>query len=148
MISLVNVLEYSGASVPLLYKLLLERPNEANISHRSMPTMENHKDHVMHHPHVVWYMILAGTALYSAAEESFTNMVGAIYLSQQSEIGIGILKEFQHKGYAKQAIEALMAKHPRPHYLANVAPANQPSHELFQGMGFEMIQMTYKFSRL
>lgn len=144
MISLVNVLEHSGTSVPLLYQLLLERPLEACISHRGMPTMENHKNFVQHHPYTVWYMIL--TEDLQKANGQLTNVVGAIYLTKQDEIGICILKEFQGKGYATEAIQALMKKHPRREYLANVAPMNKPSHELFQGMGFELVQLTYRIS--
>ncbi len=100
---------------------------------------------VMHHPYTAWYLFSTECRpdeLHCGAEYR-----GAIYLSKQNEIGIAILQEHARKGYATQAIKALMEKHPRPYYFANVAPMNQPSHELFQGMGFELVQLTYRLEK-
>lgn len=134
MISLVPVLDYPGQSIPFLYRLLKERPPEANISHRSMPALENHKSFILAHPYTAYYLVFP---------EAKGDPVGSIYLTKQDEIGIAIAAEHARKGYAVAAIQALMKKHPRKKYLANIAPMNDPSHKLFQGMGFELIQMTY-----
>ena len=140
MIDLISVLDRPGVSIPLLWNLLRERPAEANISHRGMPTLDNHKAFVLNHPYAAWYMV-------SSEELERTTNFGAIYLTKQNEIGIGILAEHARKGYATAAIKALMAKHPRQHYLANVAPMNHASHTLFQGLGGELVQLTYKISK-
>ncbi len=140
MIDLISVLDRPGVSIPLLYKLLQERPPEANISHRGMPTMDAHREFVAHHPYAAWYLIMSHAHLGSPS-------VGAIYLTQRAEIGIGVLEGYRRAGVAQAAIKALMAKHPRPHYYANVAPMNQASHNLFQGIGGELVQLTYKISK-
>jgi hypothetical protein len=74
----------------ILWKLLEERPAEANISHREMPSWSEHCSFVERYPYRSWYLI--------KAQGEF---VGAIYLTRHFEIGISILKEHQRHGYAK-----------------------------------------------
>ena len=75
-----------------------------------------------------------------------------VLILKNNEIGIGILKEHQRKGYARAAIEALMKAHtPGPGvpglrssgFLANVAPTNAASIALFEKLG-KVIQWTYR----
>ena len=115
-----------------LYQLLIERPAEACISHKVMPTYDAHCDFVDSYPYSAWYLVVDGGL-----------SVGAIYLSMLDEIGIAISREMQGRGYAQAAIMALMAKHPRKRYFANVAPGNAVSHKLFGRIG-KIIQETYE----
>ena len=138
MLELINVNDCPGISIPLTYKLLLERPMHANISHKNMPDMELHRSFVQNHPYKFWALVRSDDAAWGCPD------VGAIYLSKQNEIGIAILKEYQGKGYATAAIKELMAKHGRLQYLANVAPQNEASHSLFRKLGGKIIQMTYQ----
>ena len=132
-VSLQDVRQHSDA-LKVLWQLLEERPPEANISHDGhLPEWTDHRAHVETHDHMGWYLIMA---------EGIP--VGAVYITKKGEIGIGILKAHQRKGYAKAGIQAVMAKHPRPEYLANVAPTNGPSHNLFQRLDGELIQYTYR----
>jgi RimJ/RimL family protein N-acetyltransferase len=116
-----------------LWRLLAQRPQQANISHRKMPTWQEHCDFVDSRPYLYWYLIDCG------------DYVGAVYLSKQREIGIGVLAQFWGHGYGKSAIQMLMAKHPGK-FLANVAPGNRVSIELFADMGFRHIQNTYEIA--
>lgn len=115
-----------------LYGMLRDRPPEANISHRNMPSYDDHCRFVQNHPYSAWYMLTHNAEL-----------IGSIYLTTSDEIGVSLIPSFQGKGYAKEAIEVLMAKHPRKRYLANVAPGNEASHKLFSKMG-KVIQHTYE----
>jgi RimJ/RimL family protein N-acetyltransferase len=121
-----------------LYRLLQERPPEANISHREMPTYDAHCAFVHEHPYSAWYLI----GKFSMRAE--TTPVGAIYLTKADEIGIAIHRREQGNGYAQLAIRMLMDKHPRKRYLANVAPGNVASHKLFSKLG-KVIQHTYSW---
>ena len=68
----------------LLYEHLKERrPHEA-ISHKVMPTWEQHVAYVASRPHAAWYMI---------ALEDREGMVGNIYLSHRREVGIHVANE-------------------------------------------------------
>ena len=127
----------------ITYQLLMERPEEANISHDKLPTLKEHAHYLHHHPHRVWLLIADDDAEY----------LGAILLTTRNEIGIAILLEHQRKGYARQAIEKVMFQFPplpavnsvrTGHYVANINPANQASIALFQKLGFTHIQNTYR----
>jgi RimJ/RimL family protein N-acetyltransferase len=122
----------SQHTIDVLYKLLAERPPEANISHRDMPTLEQHRQFVTRRPYEAWYFI-----------EATPGIVGAVYLTHAREIGIFIFAQHQRRGYATLAIEALRRLHPGP-LLANVAPGNDRSHEFFFKLGARLIQQTYE----
>lgn len=142
---LVAVAHVSQAA-EILWRLLEERPMEANISHREMPTWAEHAAFVDRYPYRCWYLI--------QAQGEF---VGAIYLTRHLEIGIGILKEHQRHGYAKWAIRDMLRRWARPMkvrgvrsvrrqaLLANIAPANKASQKLFEEMGFKHVSNTYAF---
>ena len=65
-----------------LFEILEEREQKVNISHRKMPTFEQHKKFVASKPYSKWYIILQGI-----------KKVGTIYLSKQNEIGLFLKKE-------------------------------------------------------
>jgi hypothetical protein len=60
-----------------LYDLLLQRNPDANISHKKMPTYEEHVNFVKSSPYSKWYII-----------EVDGKRAGTIYLTKQNEIGI------------------------------------------------------------
>ncbi len=140
MIQLRGVTEYDHE---FLYHLLAERPAEANISHREMPTYDDHVAFVRSHPYFVWYIIEVDGA-----------KAGSIYLTKQGqpgfagdEIGISVLAEHQRKGVASKAVRELMQLHPRKRYLANIAPKNRASKKMFESIGFDLLQHTYELRR-
>jgi len=114
----------------LLYALLSERDEAANISHRAMPSFEDHCRFVESMPYEGWYFI--GDAF------------GACYLSHQNEIGVFVFKQHRGKGYGPQAVKALMELHGKRRYLANVSPRNEASAAMFAALGFKMVQHTYE----
>jgi RimJ/RimL family protein N-acetyltransferase len=117
----------------LLYKLLSERDAEVNISHSRMPCWGDHIRFVESRPYEAWYFI---------GDEP----LGACYLSKQNEIGVFLFREHQGKGHGRDAIKAIMEKHGRRRYLANVSPQNDRSRFLFAGLGFKCVQQTYELT--
>jgi RimJ/RimL family protein N-acetyltransferase len=113
--------DFDGAA-SMLYALLAEREPEESISHKAMPTFKQHCEFLASEPYAVWYIIDEGA--------------GAVYLSKQDEIGIGIMRAHQRKGLASQAIQEIMRRHPRKRYLANINPHNLASLKLFGKLGF------------
>jgi RimJ/RimL family protein N-acetyltransferase len=122
--------------ITFLYELLAERDPIANISHRQMPTFEQHRNFVESQPYDAWYIVYADN-----------DPVGAIYLTENSEIGISILKAHQGNCYGKQAIYLLMRMHPVKRFLANIAPGNSRSIAMFEKLGFELVQFTFAKER-
>lgn len=125
-----------------LYQLLAERPAEANISHREMPSFEKHVAFMERRAYRAWFLV----------ENEEGEWVGALNVTNQNEIGIFIGKAFWKRGYASQAIAQLNRQlEPLPEvasvrvgkWLANVAPENEASHALFKGVGGRAVQITY-----
>jgi RimJ/RimL family protein N-acetyltransferase len=123
------------AHLRVLYDLLEERPAHANISHKKMPTWQNHCRFVanarVHGGYDDWCVI-----------ENEDGIVGAVYLTARNEIGIAILREFQRHHHGSDAIVMMMLKHGERKYLANISPANEASLKMFERLGFKTIQHT------
>lgn len=113
--------------VQVLWWLLGERTSAQSISHKTMPTFNQHREFVQSHPYMAWYLI-EGSDIESA-------FAGAVYLSMQREIGISVLRAYRGRGLAMAAINDLMRKHPGK-FLANINPANEASIALFRKLGF------------
>ena len=131
MITLTSVYRDPEA-VDILYALLQERPEEANISHKAMPTHWQHSLFVRGIPYLAWYLVRADDVA-----------VGSVYLTRAREVGIFIFKAHQGKGYGRAAINELRRLHPG-RILANVAPANSRSLAFFNRMGARLIQHTFQ----
>ena len=114
-----------------LYDLLEERPAEASISHRRMPTWKQHQNFVATSDYLDWCLI-----------QNAAGIVGAVYLTRANEIGIGIFREFQGHGYGPNAVVMMMMKHGERNYYANINPANEPSRKMFERLGFKAVQHT------
>ena len=118
---------------PFLYDLLRERDPRAFISHRKMPTYEEHLKFVMSKPYSIWYIIL------------FNNQkIGSISLTRQDEIGLWITKTMCGKGIGTKVLQLFIKKNPRPRYFANISPRNLGSIEFFKKNGFQLFQYTYE----
>lgn len=117
-------------AVELLWRLLAEREQHQNISHRKMPTFAQHTTFVKARPYPHWYVIDCG------------DLVGAIYLTERREVGIGILHGHRRNGYGRAAFMQMQEIHPGD-FLANINPANRSSIDLFRDLGFVHVQQTY-----
>lgn len=115
-----------------LYALLAERPKYACISHKKMPTFEDHLKFVQSEPYSEWFSIYHGE-----------NWVGSFYVTKDNEIGIGVLNKFSGKGIAFDILKRYISHHPKVRFLANINPKNSRSKHLFQKLGFTHIQETY-----
>lgn len=112
-----------------LYALLMERDPEANISHKSMPTVEEHLAFVRSNPYQDWCLIEA------------PYIVGATYLTHAGEVGIFIFKHSQGRGFGPKAVRMMMERN-HGRILANIAPSNERSRKMFEKLGFTLIQHT------
>lgn len=116
-----------------LYELLAERDPVANISHKKMPTYDEHVKFVKSKPYLRWYV------MYYNGKKS-----GSAYLTKQNEIGIFVKKELQGNGIGTQILESVIKKNGPRRYLANINPKNKKSIEFFKNHGFDLIQYTYE----
>lgn len=133
MIRLVSI--YGIETAPrFLYELLEERLTEPhlNISHRGMPTWDEHLRFIRSHHYRAWYLI-----------EAEGQHVGSIYLTQKREVGIHLKKAARGKGWGKEAMRRFRIIWPGP-LLANINPANTASVAFFKSFGARPLQTTYE----
>ena len=131
--SIIKLKTVSKSDYRFLYNLLMERDTKANISHKKMPTYNQHVSFVSAKPYSRWYVILYGAI-----------KAGSIYLTSQNEIGIFIKKPFQSKQIGNIALHKLIQKNPKKRYLANVNPKNKKSILFFKNNDFKLIQYTFE----
>ncbi len=128
--------EVDEKDVQFLYNLLEERKPVTYISHKKMPTYEEHVNFVKSSPYSKWYII-----------EVDEERAGSIYLTKQNEIGIFLNEGLQEKGIGSNALNVLIGKNPDLRYLANINPENKKSIKFFKKLGFTLIQYTYELNK-
>jgi len=131
----ISLKSVTNSDAKFLFDLLEERNPRVNISHKKMPTYNQHTKFIKSKPYSKWYIILKSK-----------QKIGSIYLSKNDEIGIFLSKKFQGKNVGNFALNELMKKNPRKRFLANVSPKNKKSIEFFKKNGFKLIQYTFEKS--
>ena len=117
----------------ILWALLAEREPHVNISHKEMPTWDEHKRFVEGRPYYDWRFIEVDGVI-----------VGSVYLTYGVELGIHLFKVNQGLGYGPRAIQSMMQVNGlNRRYLANVAPGNEASKRMWEKLGFTKIQETF-----
>lgn len=151
-IKLLDIYEGAGPSplvLEYLYQMMKDREEEINISHRELPTFEQHRQFWVRRMYRFCYLL--AHVIHGANSEHHL-WVGYVSATHANEIGIVIRKPYRTQGYGSLGVRALMEKHqPNPaepgvrngHWLANIAPGNEPSRRLFESLGFKLIQNTY-----
>ena len=133
--SSISLKSVTNSDIKFLFDLLKERDLRVNISHKKMPTYNEHTKFIKSKPYSKWYIILKSK-----------QKIGSIYLSKNDEIGIFLSKKFQGKNVGNFVLNELMKKNPRKRFLANVNPKNKKSMEFFKKNGFKLIQYTFEKS--
>jgi RimJ/RimL family protein N-acetyltransferase len=131
--SAISLKSVTNSDTKFLFDLLKEREPRVNISHKKMPTYNEHIKFIKSKPYSKWYIILKSK-----------QRVGSIYLSKNDEIGIFLSKKFQGKNVGNFALNELMKKNRRKRFLANVNPKNKKSTSFFKNNGFKLIQYTFE----
>lgn len=132
---LINIYSISRDEVlEFLFVMLRERDPAVNISHREMPTFQEHAAFVGSMPYAAWYIIAGDDGVW----------VGNCYLSRQNEIGMFLNSRGRGQGIGREAVREIMKRHGPQRYLANIAPGNIGSQVFFEGLGFKLIQHTYE----
>ena len=116
-----------------LYDLLKSRDSLANISHKKMPSYDEHVNFILSNPYTIWYII-----------EYEGKKIGSVYLSKQDEIGISLVDNLLYNKIGKSVIKLLIKNNPRKRYLAKVSPQNKKLQNFFVNNGFTGLEYTYE----
>lgn len=116
-----------------LYELLAERKPHENISHRKLPSLEDHTKFVESKPYKEWYLV----------QNNKYDVVGSVYLTDKNEIGVFIFDKHKGNQYGSAAIRGILDNHPGKTFYANINPMNEQSIHTFKKFGFTLVQCTY-----
>ena len=116
-----------------LYDLLKNRDPLANISHKKMPSYDEHVNFILSNPYTIWYII-----------EYEGKKIGSVYLSKQDEIGISLVDNSLYDKIGKSIIKLLNKNNPRKRYLAKVSPQNKKLQNFFVNNSFRGLEYTYE----
>ena len=116
-----------------LYDLLKTRDSRANISHKKVPSYDEHVHFILSNPYTIWYII-----------EYEGKKIGSVYLSKQDEIGISLVDNSLYNKIGKSIIKLLIKNNPRKRYLAKVSPQNKKLQDFFVNNGFTGLEYTYE----
>ena len=83
----------------LLYDILKNREKVENISHKKMPTYNEHVEFIKSKPYTKWYIVKYGA-----------QKIASIYLTSQNEIGIFIKTTHQKALELRKFIEPMITK--------------------------------------
>ena len=119
-----------------LHELLKNKDSNASISHKKMPSYDEHVEFVMSKPYTNWYII-----------ECDKKNVGSTYLSKLDEIGISINEGYEFDQIAKTALKLLIKLNPRKRYLANVSPKDIRLQKFFLKSGFTGFEYVYEIKK-
>jgi hypothetical protein len=111
-----------------LYDLLRQRPKNECISHKAMPTYEQHEDFCNNHPYKEWYVICVSK-----------EPIGSVYISHLDEIGIHILKD-----YREYALGSILDSFRQKIKFVNISSENKKFGKILKNKGFKLIQYTYE----
>jgi len=116
-----------------LYDLLKTKDPIANISHKKMPSYDEHVNFILSNPYAIWYII-----------EYEGKKIGSVYLSKHDEIGISLIDNSLYDKIGKSIIKLLIKNNPRKHYLAKVSPRNKKLQNFFVNNDFTGLEYTYE----
>jgi len=119
-----------------LFNLLQKRDLKVNISHKKMPTYNQHIKFLKSKPYSKWYIIILEK-----------QKIGSIYLSKQNEIGIFLMKSCDVDDIRLKSLITLMKKNPRKRYLANVNPNNKKLISFWKKNNFSLVSYSYELDK-
>jgi asparagine synthase (glutamine-hydrolysing) len=110
-----------------LYELLQNKNKFQNISHKKIPTYDEHVKFIMQEPYTNWYIIT-----------SVFGKIGAVYLSKNNEIGLNISKKYDSYFIKKEVFQQIMEKNPREKFFVNINPKNNQMREFLEKFNFSL----------
>ena len=131
-----NPSQNNGQYIKFLYSLLFQRTEDESISHKKMPSYENHCTFINSKPYLIWSVVTNVDNL----------MIGSFYISYHDEIGIFIDKAYRGRGYGTEILKHLLEVYPYMGFLANINPKNHKAIRLYAKEGFKPLQNTYHIS--
>jgi len=124
--------------VEILYQLLEKR--DFGISHRSMPSFASHRNFVINHPYVLWYILFMNDHPCGAVYVQDDNSVGVNLVDPQASIVEEIVEFLRLNLFPRKKI---LSKIP-PYFFINVSADDGKMNAILNDLRFKPIQISYR----
>ena len=140
MISKINYELINGSDKQCLILFELLKSRKYSISHKMMPTYEEHKNFVNNNPYRFWYLISKGK-----------HPIGTIYAKEDNSIGLNIDKEYHD--FLQEILNFIQLKYEPlrekasmvpSYFYINVASNNIEMKKLLLKYNYTEIQVSYQ----
>ena len=128
----------TNSQILILFSLLDNR--KYKISHKSMPSLENHKNFVLNNPYREWYLVEKGNIDIGSFYIKFDNSIG-INLKEYSIDIIKAIINFIKENYSPQAPSPSLIP---PYFYINSSSENHLLKAIFTELNIQSIQVSYK----
>ncbi len=137
MLIFIEVEKNSEDHINSLYKILEHKIY--HISHKDMPSFDDHLEFVHNHPYRKWYLIKRDSLLQGSAYITNQNEIGISFLEPQKEIYLEALTYILKKNKPLEAIKSVRNKS----FLVNTNPFEKDLIAALISLGCTHIQNTY-----
>ena len=123
--------------IRILYDLLSSRAH--SISHQILPTYNSHKEFVLLHPYLAWFII-----------RSYSEIVGCFYLQHDNSVGLNLIDQdpvyvFEVMNFIKSNFEPQPAipSTVAPYFYINVASSNVELKKILEQQNLIPLQTSF-----
>ena len=127
----------SKEQIRILYDLLIRRTH--SISHQILPTYKSHKEFVLSHPYLAWFII-----------RSYSEIVGSFYLKHDNSVGLNLIDQdslyvFEVVHFIKSNFDPqpAMPSTVPPYFYINVAFSNVELKKILKKQKLMPIQTSF-----
>jgi len=128
----------TNSQILILFSLLDNR--KYKISHKSMPSLENHKNFVLNNPYREWYLVEKGNIDIGSFYIKFDNSIGI----NLKEYSLNIIKEiinFIKEKFTPQSPSPSLIP---PYFYINSSVENKELKSILSELNIDSIQVSYK----
>lgn len=123
--------------IQTLYELLAIR--EISISHKAMPSFEEHRDFVLNHPYRSWYLVRKNNTVLGSVYFHFDNSIGINMPRQSSDV---ILATLEKATLIHQPLPGIKSVRSGV-FFVNVNPQNMALELALRRLGWSVLQVSY-----
>ena len=124
-------LEYKYIRTYLFLYERLSNP-EFNISHKKLPTFDEHVKFINSKPYKGWWLVYANIF--------YNTLVGSVYLTNENEIGIYLIKKYRKCGIGSEILKQIEPMCEGEILYANINVENESSKKFFTKNGFKLYE--------
>ena len=121
-----------------LYYLLKKR--KFGVSHKLLPSYEEHEEFVIKNPYKYWFLILYNQSKIGSFYIMSNNSVGINLTTHSEEILIKTIDFIKKNFSPEKAIPSLIPNY----FYINISNQNIPIKKIFNSLEIPLIQITYK----